>query len=297
MSVGATRGNTDADDDINLVELSELRRRAYGPQPDIDGDPGALSRLGELEDRVRARFADVVAVLAQPERAGSERVGAERVTFDLESPPSTAIAASHHLPAPVQSPPRAPRWHAALLGAIAAAALALGAIAWSSIPPAASLNPATASPIPAAASPIPVDEDHRWSTSSAAGYNEFLDHLRIELLATPGLERLAERIIVDDLRPFGGLYGRKVWAGPTTDSDYCMIIAGQPEPSVACIPIEEAHSAPSTIILPAGDAVAGFDRAAPPTNAVEPGALVSYTLQPGGTVIARPIIEATSPPG
>ncbi len=30
-------------------ELDELRRRAYGPHPDIQNDPAALARLTELE--------------------------------------------------------------------------------------------------------------------------------------------------------------------------------------------------------------------------------------------------------
>jgi hypothetical protein len=34
-------------------ELDELRRRAYGPDPDIGGDPAALARLAALEDLAR----------------------------------------------------------------------------------------------------------------------------------------------------------------------------------------------------------------------------------------------------
>ncbi|WP_345800667.1 hypothetical protein AAIB33_14495 [Microbacterium sp. AZCO] len=36
-------------DDTTRAELAELRRRAYGPHPDIAGDPVALARLSDLE--------------------------------------------------------------------------------------------------------------------------------------------------------------------------------------------------------------------------------------------------------
>lgn len=39
-------------------ELAELRERAYGPAPDIDGDPAAAARLAELEDRHRHAVAE-----------------------------------------------------------------------------------------------------------------------------------------------------------------------------------------------------------------------------------------------
>jgi len=56
---------TDAD------ELGRLRRRAYGPDPDIADDPRALARLAELEEALRRRAtaaAPVVAALAPPPR-------------------------------------------------------------------------------------------------------------------------------------------------------------------------------------------------------------------------------------
>lgn len=46
------------DDDV--AELATLRRRAYGPDADIDGDPAALARLEHLEAQARlARLARV----------------------------------------------------------------------------------------------------------------------------------------------------------------------------------------------------------------------------------------------
>jgi hypothetical protein len=43
--------------DDEVAELAALRRRAYGPGADIDGDPAALARLDELETRVRLGIA------------------------------------------------------------------------------------------------------------------------------------------------------------------------------------------------------------------------------------------------
>ena len=41
-------------DAATRVELAGLRRRAYGPEADIDGDAEALLRLVELEDLARS---------------------------------------------------------------------------------------------------------------------------------------------------------------------------------------------------------------------------------------------------
>ena len=46
--------------DDEVAELAALRRRAYGPDADIDGDPVALARLDELETRVRLGIAPPV---------------------------------------------------------------------------------------------------------------------------------------------------------------------------------------------------------------------------------------------
>ena len=43
------------------AELAELRRRAFGLHPDIDGDPAAMARLIELEQLVLVEHAASVA--------------------------------------------------------------------------------------------------------------------------------------------------------------------------------------------------------------------------------------------
>ena len=58
-------------------ELDELRARAYGPDPDIDGDPAALARLRELEAAHRSDVesrADAPTRESAPDVAPSLRV-------------------------------------------------------------------------------------------------------------------------------------------------------------------------------------------------------------------------------
>lgn len=77
-------------------ELDELRRRAYGPHPDIQSDPAALVRLAELEaartaSRRAAAGTEVTAPAAAPD---SESVARSTwTTFIDEVPdPATSIA-------------------------------------------------------------------------------------------------------------------------------------------------------------------------------------------------------------
>ncbi|HET8927539.1 MAG TPA: hypothetical protein VFN24_06865 [Microbacterium sp.] len=94
------------DRDAEERELAVLRRRAYGPDADIDSDPAARAQLIALEDQLRGRD------------AGAD--GGEPVA----SPNANA-------PGPAAS--RRPAWHTALLASCAAAALLLGALAWASM--------------------------------------------------------------------------------------------------------------------------------------------------------------------
>ncbi|MDQ2670468.1 MAG: hypothetical protein M3Y31_07550, partial [Gemmatimonadota bacterium] len=87
-------------------ELATLRRRAYGPDADIDADPVARARLIALEDRLRGRKAGV----------------------DAGEPADPADAAAPE-PPPEPSTPRRPAWHSTLVASCAAAAVVLGALA------------------------------------------------------------------------------------------------------------------------------------------------------------------------
>ena len=75
------------DDDV--AELAALRRRAYGPDADIDGDPVALARLDELETRVRLDLAPAVPD-AEPEPD----------TLPAMSAPAAVIVGEPDRPAP-----------------------------------------------------------------------------------------------------------------------------------------------------------------------------------------------------
>ena len=69
-------------------ELSELRARAYGPHPDIQDDPGALSRLFELEE-AHSRSRDPTVADVRPAAVaatGSQPVGANAVSTADERP-------------------------------------------------------------------------------------------------------------------------------------------------------------------------------------------------------------------
>jgi hypothetical protein len=102
------------------------------------------------------------------------------------------------------------------------------------------------------------------------------------VLTLPGAEEVAVRMIRDQLRPHGLLYGRTVGVGPTLDHRFCMIIADLPAASITCIPVENAYANPVTVLLPAWYADADSDLF---TGLGEP---VAYTLMPGGVVIAEP---------
>jgi hypothetical protein len=77
-------------------ELDELRRRAYGPHPDIQSDPAALVRLAELEAARTASLraaagAEVTKPAAAPDSASVSHY--TRTTFIDEWPdPATSIA-------------------------------------------------------------------------------------------------------------------------------------------------------------------------------------------------------------
>ena len=270
------------DPSIDPGELAELRLRAYGPNADIDGDPAALSRLAALEERARVRFSERQVTLAPSRSAESAHpVGsATPAALPMAAPDDAArIEVARTTRPPARA---ADRWRVPVVACAALAAVVLAGAVWNSIAP-TQPAPQAATPDAADATAIVEVEDQQWSTSSAAGYTQFLDHLRGELLATPGLEAFEDRVIFEELRPFGGLYGRKVWAGPTTDREYCMVIANEPEPITGCIPADDAAS-PLTIVLPAGrsDPKGVVDTVLPPGNPI------SYTLRPDGTVVAAP---------
>ncbi|WP_457101316.1 hypothetical protein [Microbacterium sp. P5_E9] len=242
-------------------ELDALRRRAYGPDADIHGDPLALARLRELEDRVR------------PERLA---VDPARVPFvggivaDRPSSPAPGTDPPSGVTIVETAPARARRWRSTLVaGAVAAAAL-IGAIAWSGI------RSAPADDLPVGSAPNAAVKAQREVADQRV-----LDDLRDDVLALPGVG-ITKLLVRDELRPYGLVYGRTVGVGRTVDRQFCMIIADVPAASITCISGRNSNGTPVTVTLPAWYPNLESDPYAPV------GELVSYTLMPGGSVVAVP---------
>jgi hypothetical protein len=257
-------------------ELDALRRRAYGPDADIYDDPAALARLTVLEDIVRLERA--------PREDEPAPGGSEPAVRSLGSAPVVSASLDDATAPGVATPSsRSPRWHMGLVTGTAAVALLLGAAAWTAGRAAPADGPQSAHAKTAAIA------NERRAAGYEAGYERYVDGLRDDVLGLPGNEEVAGIMIRDQLKPYGILYGRTVGAGPTTDHRFCMIIADLPVSSVTCIPIENAYANPVSVLLPSwysdteSDVFTGL------------GELISYTLMPGGGVVAVPAESARIP--
>jgi len=265
------------DDDDS--ELAALRRRAYAADADIAADPVAQARLAELEELARlGRAADASQVEAHSVEA--------RVEESTPAPAPGTITVTAFAPA-IPRPGR-PRWHTALVAGTAVVAVALGVSAWSERPSAApTANPASeavADPASEAVEAFRDVEDIQWGSSSEA-YMEFLDSLRDDVLAGASPHLLARRIIRDELRPYGGMNGRAVWAGPTTDGELCLVVSDPDAPVIACGYPETIEASGVSIVLPAGRADSQAESVFPP------GQSIRYTLGPGLSVTAQPAVD------
>src|SRR5690349_515665 len=82
-------------DDATRAELAELRRRAFGPTPDIADDPAAMERLAVLEDLSQDEHAaQEVGGLEREELAhGSETIGTDAEPFALATHPLPVVPA------------------------------------------------------------------------------------------------------------------------------------------------------------------------------------------------------------
>ncbi|SFS13456.1 hypothetical protein SAMN04487846_2692 [Microbacterium sp. cf046] len=247
-------------------ELDALRARAYGPDADISADPVAVARLMELEERVRVARLDA---LPQPTAASSP--GDDSVA-------SEATAGAVSVLVLESAPPgssRTPRWHTGLIAVTAVVAVLMGGAAWSE-------NRAGPQQTAALHAKTAAVASERRAAGYEVGYELYMDGLRDEVLALPGGEVVADTMIHDQLKPYGILYGRTVGAGPTVDHKFCMIIADLPVSSITCIPVENAYANPVSVMLPAWYSDADSDLF------TGLGELVTYTLMPGGSVVAEP---------
>lgn len=123
-----------------------------------------------------------------------------------------------------------------------------------------------------------------WSTAESASL-ELLDSRRDVVLAGADLSLVAGRIIRDELRPLGDLYGRSVWAGPTVDGAVCLVVEGVEAPVIMCGSSESVAEEGLNI-----DVFAHIDVDEPGAD-VEDGQRVRITLTPDGAVLARPLTE------
>ncbi|WP_345802850.1 hypothetical protein AAIB33_07135 [Microbacterium sp. AZCO] len=105
--------------DEDVGELAELRRRAYGPAADIDGDPVAQARLAQLEAAHSSSRAETsVVTLARDAESGDEPPAPEASLPPDGAPvPEPAVAAA---PDRSRLRRRLP-WIAAAAGAVVAA--------------------------------------------------------------------------------------------------------------------------------------------------------------------------------
>lgn len=261
-------------------ELDMLRGRAYAEDADIFEDVSAVSRLRELEDRLRLdHFAAPgewtvefsLAVLHARSQTG---------VVPRDTPPGTPVSAGPpDAPGPrivERQRPTSMRWHEALVASTAGVTVLLAAWAWTGDDRGTSTDSDEVAIAAAAA-------DRLGATTYAALYDLHLESLREELLSGPGMEEIGERLFRGLLRPQGMLYGRAVGAGPTRDREFCMVVADTPTPAVACLSTDDTERTLSVILPPAS---ADSSESPPPI-----AEFVRYTLTAAGIVVAEPVLS------
>lgn len=246
----------DADDERR--ELATLRRRAYGPDADIDGDPAAMTRLSELENRDRV--------------SSTEHAPDSDSHSDSESESESTDAVT-----PVTSGHRRNPWPAA---AASVAALAIIAIAWTL---GAASPPENAGPEPVPSSPIAPVEDQVWSATEY-GYEQQRPTLRERALGSGGAggsTRLAQ-VELDSLQPKGTLLERAVWVGENRDGATCLVLGGDDGPIITCAEPSWVDGLGLSVLAPS---IGADDR----SDVADPAAEVRFTLHRDGTVTAEPV--------
>lgn len=271
------------------AELRALQRRAYGPDADIHTDPAALARLRVLE-AAAARPAPppggdgrAAGMTGGGGTTGGAGTTGTPVDDPVEAEPG-ADAATAASALPRRATGRSTLW---LVAGGAALVVAGTALAASTIgPPPAEGDDLAAvrqDAADAAAERLARDDDapHRNP------YELYFDGKRDEVLTLPGAEGVASRVVYDQFRPYGTLYGRLVGAGPTADDRFCMIVESSPSAVTVCLDpaIWGFAPLPKTLVFPA-----------PQFDAASPGevAYVGYTLEPDGRVVARPGVDPAS---
>lgn len=176
-------------------ELVALRRRAYGPDADIEADPAALARLAELEGRGPTQRVDTLV----PAAAAPSSVDAEP-----GEPSSTEGGVAADPGPPADSEPSHPRWWRRPALLVAAAVVALVVLAASVMMTLDARPDRTLTPTPTSAE-IPFPDGFSWLTSAL------------------GIPR-------DALRSYRGVGDIIVWAGTAEDGVACLLVTGTDGP-------------------------------------------------------------------
>jgi len=242
--------------DAERAELAALRRRAYAPDADIHSDPAALARLTELEGRALQERSPVV----EPDA-------------DIPAAAQAMPAETTPVPVPAEAPP-APggRRRAVVVVSFGVLGLAVGAALLSGLPIGDGSMDAVGGLEPGEGAP---------AASSPAPEAQALDLLRRAVLVGAEPDNVAGRVIRDELEGYGEAHGWSVWAGPTIDDAFCLVIGRGDPPTITCGAPEYVAAHGLSLVVPAvtgGPAVGG-------EAAVEPGQPVRITLLPGGAGI------------
>jgi hypothetical protein len=114
---------------------------------------------------------------------------------------------------------------------------------------------------------------------------EFLDSLRDDVLEGADTDLLAGRLIRNELRPYGGMNGRSVWAGPTIDGAFCLVVSDDDAPAIACGYPVTIENGGISLVLPAGPSDGDVEAVYPPSQSIR------YTLGAGMQVTTAPVTD------
>lgn len=251
-------------DASSRAELENLRRRAYGPDADIDDDPAALARLEELEDRVRAEhlvLAGAVGGDAGPggDGPGSPGHGGSRGT---RHPPPDDTAAAHDrersrdeipdaaAPADPSTTAAGSRRRVGVIALVAAVVVALGAV----------VVPRLVAPFgdPRAAE----DPMRSGEAYSLARDDEAFVLLRIPIRASfdDGVDLPAGSVpdfpssgAIEWAEPLGEYYGWNVWiagAAGTVQREHCLLAERDGTIRGRCVPAVLRSQSALAVSLP-----------------------------------------------
>jgi hypothetical protein len=242
------------DPDAEERELAALRRRAYGPDADIDSDPEALGRLIALEDRLRD----------EPDARGDADGRAAAPEADAAVPPAS----------------RRPAWHTALLASCAAAALMLGALAG-----AGTYAPDASEPLvhvdartgleiadPAVAAFVMSPQTRLLLSIPLDG--SFGDYVDLPARAAPDLPDASPARWLDRL---GSYYVEQLWIGRTEAGRACLVVELGDTARGRCIEPADFDEGSLLLAVP-------HDELSERPDGMGPGDSIGFWWRPGGRV-------------